>query len=56
MSPRNREQYLAEREAAVEAARARAAHRYFRAHITPEVGQILKWVRALRLGEARAHD
>ncbi len=51
MSPRNREQYAAECEHRAETARARAKYRYFRAHITPEVGQILKWVRALRLGE-----
>ena len=53
MSPRNRASYVASCEHRAETARARALHRYFRAHITPEVGQILKWVRALRLGEAQ---
>ncbi len=50
MSPRNRAAYVAACEHRAEALRARAKHRYFRSHITPQVGQILAWVRALRLG------
>ena len=51
MSPRNRDAYLADRDRAVEVARARALHQYFRTHITRDVGQTLAWIRALRLGD-----
>jgi hypothetical protein len=50
MSPRNRDAYLAERERAAEILRARALYTYFRSHITRDMGQILAWIRVLRLG------
>ena len=48
MSPRNRASYLAEREADAVALRAKALHRYARAHITRGLGETLGWIREIR--------